>query len=79
MLHIIKFKMHRLSITTMPKSRRDLTTIQISKETREMLKSLGKKGETYDDIIRRLIELARRVEVDSVRPSIGRNAERDSS
>ncbi len=45
----------------MPKPRRELTTIQISKETREMLKELGKKGETYDDIIRRLIELAKRV------------------
>ncbi|MDK2371895.1 MAG: hypothetical protein QI197_00695 [Candidatus Korarchaeota archaeon] len=44
----------------MPRSRRDLTTIQISKETREMLKSLGRKGETYDEIIRRLIELAKR-------------------
>ncbi|MDK2383998.1 MAG: hypothetical protein QI199_04200 [Candidatus Korarchaeota archaeon] len=63
----------------MPKARRDLTTIQISKETREMLKSLGRKGETYDDIIRRLIELAKRVEMDGVRPVIGRNAERDSS
>ena len=46
----------------MPKTRRELTTIQISKETREMLKELGKKGETYDDIIRRLIELAKRVD-----------------
>ncbi len=43
----------------MPKDRKELTTIQISKETREILKELGKKGETYDDIIRRLIELAR--------------------
>ncbi|GEM_PF-1019662 len=71
--------MHKLPITTMPKSRRDLTTIQISKETREMLKSLGRKGETYDDIIRRLIDLAKRVEEGGARPSIGRNAERDSS
>mgnify|MGYP000448040562 CR=1 FL=1 len=46
----------------MPRAKRELTTIQISKETREMLKELGKKGETYDDIIRRLIELARRAE-----------------
>lgn len=43
----------------MSKAKRDMTTIQISKETREMLKELGKKGETYDDIIRRLIEMAR--------------------
>jgi len=61
----------------MPKSRRDLTTIQISKETREMLKSLGKKGETYDDIIRRLIELAKRVKGDDM--GLGNNREADDS
>ena len=44
------------------RGKKELTTIQISKETREMLKELGKKGETYDDIIRRLIELAKDVE-----------------
>jgi len=44
------------------RSKKELTTIQISKETREMLKELGRKGETYDDIIRRLIELAKDVE-----------------
>ena len=43
-------------------AKREMTTIQVSKETREMLKELGKKGETYDDIIRRLIELAKKVE-----------------
>jgi len=36
---------------------KDITTISIKKETREMLKEIGKKGETYDEIIRRLIEL----------------------
>jgi hypothetical protein len=30
--------------------------IKVKRETREMLKSLGKKGETYDEIIRRLVE-----------------------
>ncbi len=30
--------------------------MRISKEARDMLKAIGKKGETYDDIIRRLIE-----------------------
>jgi len=34
----------------------EVTTIQIKKETREELKSLGSKGETYDEIIRKLIE-----------------------
>ena len=28
------------------------TTIAVSEETKEVLKSLGTKGETYDDIIR---------------------------
>ena len=31
------------------------TTIQIDEETRDKLRDLGKKGETYDDIINRLI------------------------
>jgi hypothetical protein len=30
--------------------------IKVKRETRDALKSLGKKGETYDDIIRRLID-----------------------
>lgn len=32
------------------------TTILVTRKTREELKSLGKKGETYDDIITRLIK-----------------------
>ena len=36
---------------------KDLTTIQISKELRDTLKELGKKGETYEDIIKRLIAM----------------------
>jgi predicted DNA-binding protein len=36
--------------------REDKTTIELSKRTRERLKELGKKGETYDSIINRLIE-----------------------
>lgn len=35
------------------------TTIELSIETRDKLKELGKKGETYDEIIRRLLELAK--------------------
>ena len=34
-----------------------ITTIRLKKETVEKLKSLGKKGETYDDIVNRLVEL----------------------
>jgi len=33
------------------------TTIIITKETREKLKALGRKGESYDQIINRLIAL----------------------
>ena len=32
------------------------TTIRISKETREILQSLGTKNETYDDILKKLME-----------------------
>lgn len=41
------------------------TNIQVSRETREYLLKLGKKGDTYDDIIRRLLafyEITRVVE-----------------
>lgn len=31
------------------------TTIQVSKETREKLKKLGSKGQTYDEIIKNLV------------------------
>lgn len=34
----------------------DNTMIRISKEARDKLKEIGKKGETYDAIIRRLVE-----------------------
>jgi len=33
-----------------------ITTIQISKETIEKLKEIGKMGDTYEDVILRLIE-----------------------
>ena len=39
-----------------------LTTIQIQKETREELREFGKKGETYEEVIRKLMEIAKRVE-----------------
>ena len=34
----------------------EYTTIALKKKTVSKLKSLGKKGETYDDIIKRLLE-----------------------
>ncbi len=33
----------------------EVTTIQIGKATREALKRIGAKGETYDDVIQRLL------------------------
>ena len=35
-----------------------ITTIPLAMETREKLRSFGKKGETYDQILRRLMSLA---------------------
>ncbi|HEC77282.1 MAG TPA: hypothetical protein ENI33_08530 [Thermoplasmatales archaeon] len=35
---------------------RDTTTIQVDKELRDILKRIGRKGDTYSDIIRRLIK-----------------------
>jgi hypothetical protein len=32
------------------------TTISVSEETKEVLRTLGEKGETYDEIIRKLIK-----------------------
>jgi hypothetical protein len=34
------------------------TTIPLEKETRERLRSLGRKGETYDQLLKRLISIA---------------------
>ncbi len=33
------------------------TTIPLEKETRERLRSFGRKGETYDQLLRRLMSL----------------------
>ncbi len=35
----------------------EITTIPITKEVRDMLKSYGLKGETYDNILRRIMNL----------------------
>ena len=40
----------------------NMTTIQLSTETRDQLKELGKKGETYDEIIKKLLELVKECE-----------------
>ena len=38
----------------------ETTTIKLKKETRERLAKIGRKKETYDDIIRRLMEFYKR-------------------
>jgi hypothetical protein len=40
----------------MPEAVSEKTTIEVEKSTREKLKRIGKKGETYNQIILRLIE-----------------------
>ena len=40
-----------------------MTTIQISEETKEMISSFGRKGETYEQIIKRMFQLASREHV----------------
>jgi hypothetical protein len=41
-------------------NKESITTIQISKDTRDELKKLGIKGETYDEIIKKLIAQAKK-------------------
>ncbi len=36
----------------------EITTIQLSKETKEKLSTFGVKGESYDKIIKRIYDLA---------------------
>lgn len=36
----------------------ETTTIPLSKETRDLLKRFGRKGETYDELVRRLLAIA---------------------
>lgn len=38
-------------------SRQGVTTIQLEAKTKDRLMDIGKKGETYDDIINKLIDL----------------------
>lgn len=40
----------------------ETTTIPLSKETRDLLKKYGNKGETYDELIRRLLATAQQME-----------------
>ena len=40
----------------------EITTIPLKKTTRDKLKTFGRKGETYDDVIHKLLQLAEQVE-----------------
>lgn len=42
------------------KIERGMTTIQVSISTKEELMKMGRKGETYDDVIRQLIGSAKK-------------------
>jgi hypothetical protein len=39
-----------------------MTTIPLRKETRNLLKEVGRKNETYDDLILRLIDVLKKQE-----------------
>jgi hypothetical protein len=53
----------------------ETTTIPLSKETRDLLKKYGHKGETYDELIRRLLEMAEQMEFARVQKRILENEE----
>jgi len=39
-----------------------LTTISVSKETHRRLKAIGQMGESYDDVVKRLLDLYEKME-----------------
>lgn len=43
-----------------------MTTIRVSDETHERLRKLGSKGDSYEDIIRRLLDEVEEVEIEPV-------------
>lgn len=40
------------------------TTIQVKKDTREKLKHFGHKGESYDDILKRLMDYCEELDIE---------------
>jgi len=44
------------------------TTIRIETELRDQLKTLGRKGETYNEVIKRLVEEATKAETHAKTP-----------
>ena len=55
-----------------------ISTIAISRSSRDMLKRLGNKGQTYDEIIQDLVELKKRKEQDSPDREVGSLQSRES-
>lgn len=45
----------------MAKRGKAITTMQLSTETRDELAKLGKMGDTFEDVIKRLIEHAKKI------------------
>jgi hypothetical protein len=43
-----------------PQAEQGFTSLRLRKETLQMLKDIGRKGESYDDIIRKLLVRRRR-------------------
>jgi hypothetical protein len=48
-----------------------ISTIGITRDTRELLKALGKKGDTYDELIRRLVNIIMKNSKDSLDGGFG--------
>ncbi len=53
------------------------TTISVRRDTREMLKRYGRKGEDYDRILRRLMELHEEANLEAYLEEQGWRAEED--
>lgn len=53
------------------------TAISVSRDIREMLKSYGRKGEDYDRILRRLMDLHEEADLEAYLEEQRRRAEED--
>lgn len=40
----------------------DITTIPLTKSTRDRLRRVGRKGETYDDVLNRLLDVQEQID-----------------
>ena len=47
-----------VTIDKLKKFKMDITTIQLNKETKNKISSFGMKGDSYDDILKRIYSLA---------------------